>query len=491
VEEYLLPDGRFEAGLQGLYVMALAFAMVPPEREAELVSHLVGLIHSAGDHLDTGFLSTPYLLDVLWDHGQRGLARTLLFQDTCPSWLYEVKMGATTIWESWHAIHEDGTPEFTSLNHYAFGCVADWMMRRLAGIRLLTPGYETSAIAPDLDGPLDAVKAHIDTPFGRLAVDWRRTGDTAEVTIDVPPGTVSSLHLDAGWTWAAEPLPTIEPGHHVVPLKRRAAVPGATLRIANQTVSGPRGPVPVRTYVPENPKAGLVWLHGGAFRFGDLDMPEADWVSRRVAEAGVAVVSVDYRLAVPGVHFPVPGDDALAVWRWVTSVGPFGVAPENWSVGGASAGGNLASALALMCRDGLAPLPRQLLPVYPVLHSQLPEPGPELAARLADLPPEARFTPEGNVELNIGYVGDPALLTHPYAFPAYGDLHALPPTLIVIAEVDDLRPSGEAFGDALAEAGVAVEVQLEPGTIHGYLNLADNTARRTVDRLVARLVSPA
>jgi alpha-L-rhamnosidase len=198
--EYIGDDGRIEPDMQGVYVLALAARLVPDHHRPAVAQQLVRLIRDNGNHLDTGFASVGYLLDVLWDTGHADLARTLLLQDTMPSWLYEVSKGATTIWESWDAIREDGTVNATSLNHYAYGCVVDWMMRRLAGIVLTAPGYRTVRIEPDLDGPLDACSAHIDTPYGRLAVDWQRSGARAEVVVSVPVGVMGSFSAAAGWS---------------------------------------------------------------------------------------------------------------------------------------------------------------------------------------------------------------------------------------------------------------------------------------------------
>ena len=127
-------------------------------------------IHARGDRLDTGFLSTPYLLDVLCDHGYPEVARTLLWQSEMPSWLYEVDHGATTIWEAWDAISPDGEIRPMSFNHYAPGSVDDWLYRRVAGIRSTSPGYRTAVIEPDFDdGRRLTCAAHVGTPYGRLA----------------------------------------------------------------------------------------------------------------------------------------------------------------------------------------------------------------------------------------------------------------------------------------------------------------------------------
>jgi len=255
-------------------------------------------------------------------------------------------------------------------------------------------------------------------------------------------------------------------------------------RITHEFAQGPHGPVPVRIYHPAQAAAvGIVWIHGGAFTMGDLDMPEADWVGRCLADAGVMVVSVDYRLALDGVHFPVPSDDVLAAWAWATA-DQLDIPAASWHLGGASAGANLAASISAQARDGRAALPRTMILVYPVMHANLPEPSADLAAALADLPEEMRFLPKLNQELNMNYVGDESLLTHPYAFPAHGNLAGLPPALVLNADVDDLRPSGEAYAAALVTAGVDVTVIREVGSNHGHLNdPASPAAQRTVRRI--------
>jgi acetyl esterase/lipase len=265
-----------------------------------------------------------------------------------------------------------------------------------------------------------------------------------------------------------------------------------TFRVSEETVPGPHGPVPVRLYEPVHPKgAGLVWLHGGAFYMGDLDVPEADWVSRCLAEAGITTVSVDYRLALDGVRFPVPTDDVLAAWDWASSGQRLGVAPESWHLGGGSAGGNLAASVAMQARDGRGRLPRSSVLVYPVLHDELPPASPELRAKVARLPREEQFTPEASRELNLNYVGQEDLLKHPYAFPANGVLEGLPPTLIVNSDHDGLRASGQAYAAALALAGVDVTVVREVGVGHGHLNQATSPgAQRTVNRIISWLTHP-
>lgn len=194
--EYVDSDGRLPVELQGVHVIALAFDMIPDERRTACAAHLAQLVAARGNRLDTGFLSVPYLLDVLWDTGHRDLARTLLWQDRSPSWLYAVDHGATTIWESWEAVAPDGAVRPVSLNHYAFGCVDDWLYRRVAGIRPAAPGYASVVIEPDLDCGLEWARAEVRTPYGPVGVDWRVVDGAATIRTDVPHGIRATLVVD-------------------------------------------------------------------------------------------------------------------------------------------------------------------------------------------------------------------------------------------------------------------------------------------------------
>jgi acetyl esterase len=238
---------------------------------------------------------------------------------------------------------------------------------------------------------------------------------------------------------------------------------------------GPHGPVPVRVYRPTGPTAGrpcLVWAHGGAFVIGDLDMPEADWVSRAIAtRAGAVVVSVDYRLAVGGVTYPIPHDDVAAAIRWVRdSASALAIDPVRITFGGASAGGNLAAGAALRVRDEDDWLPAHLVLAYPVAHPVIPPASSQLAAAMAEVPQVLRFLPSDIEGFTINYLGGPVSKADGYAMPAIAGLDGLCPTLILNAEYDDLRPSGQAFAAALALAGVDVRQVTVSGMLHGFLN---------------------
>ena len=255
-------------------------------------------------------------------------------------------------------------------------------------------------------------------------------------------------------------------------------------------LDGPHGLVPVRVYEPVDggdDRPALLWLHGGAFMFGDLDMPEADRTAREIAvRSGAVVVSVDYRLAVAGVHHPVPLDDCVAAARWLRDhAADLGIDPARISLGGGSAGGNLATAAALRLRDEDGWQPLALLAVYPVLHDALPEPAAEVAAVLDEVPPVLRFTAPATAGVNANYLCGKA--ADGYSFPALAEVSGLAPTLLVVAEYDDLRTSGEAFADQLEAAGVDVRLVLATGMLHGFLNLAADL--EPVDRVLSLLAA--
>jgi acetyl esterase/lipase len=236
---------------------------------------------------------------------------------------------------------------------------------------------------------------------------------------------------------------------------------------------GPNGPVPVRVYRPAGavgPRPLLVWCHGGAFLGGDLDMPEADATAREVCtRAGAVVVSVDYRLAVGGVHHPVPHQDVLAAWDWAVSLAGERGDASCAVIGGASAGANLAAGVALRLRDECRP-PTGVMLLYPLVHPELPTPSPELADKLAGLPARHAFRPDTVKAILENYLGAPTCDADPYALAALGDLVDYPQTLVINCEYDGLRASGEAFAAALQSANVPVTQLLAPDVLHGHIN---------------------
>lgn len=246
--------------------------------------------------------------------------------------------------------------------------------------------------------------------------------------------------------------------------------------ITDQNVQGPHGDVPVRIYCdPAQPSASaLVWVHGGAFIGGDLDMPEAHWVSLYIASRGVPVVSVDYRKALHGVRYPVALDEVIAAWLWVTGPEqPLGAHVERVHIGGASAGANLVTAATQRLRDEGLRMPTSLVLAYPLLHSKLPALSDELAMALASNPPPINFTPAVVEAFNANYVGE-ALAGTRYAFPGDIELDGLPPVYIVDAEADEMRASGEYFARQLDAVGGDVVSVTQRDTQHGFLDVPNH-----------------
>lgn len=248
------------------------------------------------------------------------------------------------------------------------------------------------------------------------------------------------------------------------------------------TIPGTEGDVPGRLYSPAVPaQSALVWVHGGGFAAGDLDMAEAHWVSLALAARGVAVLSLDYRKAVGGVHFPAPSDDVLAGWLWALEHRAE-LGAVTLHLGGASAGASLAAGVTKRLRDGAGELPASLLLVYPTLHPDLPPASDELAAVTAVL--REKMPPQILQLMSLNYAGSPAVLEDPYAFPGLGDLGGLPPTYVLNSEVDLLRASGEVFAADLNRAEGDVTVEYEPGAGHGHLNEpALEAASRSIERM--------
>jgi alpha-L-rhamnosidase len=202
LREYMTPDGRLVSGTQTAYVLALQFDMLPDALRKQAAERLVKNIQDYNYHLTTGFLGTPYLCHVLSRYGYTPVAYRLLLQDTYPSWLYPVKMGATTIWERWDGIRPDGsfqTPGMNSFNHYSYGAIGDWMYRVVAGIDTYEdgPGYRHSRIAPQPGGGLDNAGADLLTAYGLLSSHWRLTADSLQMEIIVPVNTTATVYIPA------------------------------------------------------------------------------------------------------------------------------------------------------------------------------------------------------------------------------------------------------------------------------------------------------
>lgn len=198
LKEYVTPSGRLVSGTQTAYVLALNFDILPEYLRAATATRLADNVKAYGNHLTTGFLGTPYLCHVLSRFGYTQLAYSLLMQETYPSWLYPVKMGATTIWERWDGIKPDGsfqTPGMNSFNHYAYGAIGDWMYRTVAGIREAAPGYKKIIIAPEPGGGLTNASASLMSPYGLIKSGWKIQNGIFRLEVTVPPNATADVVL--------------------------------------------------------------------------------------------------------------------------------------------------------------------------------------------------------------------------------------------------------------------------------------------------------
>ena len=200
VRAYRQADGRIEPGTQTAYAMALGMGLLAPGAQRDATAaRFVDKLAADDRHLKTGFLGTAWLLPALSSIDRDDLAMRLLLNDDYPSWGFEIRMGATTVWERWNSIRSDGQfgpVDMNSFNHYANGAVGDWMFQRLGGLQMLEPGYRRARIAPLVSHPaLSHAKASLRTPYGLLASDWRRAPDGLHLSVDVPVGTDAEVLL--------------------------------------------------------------------------------------------------------------------------------------------------------------------------------------------------------------------------------------------------------------------------------------------------------
>ncbi len=205
VKEFFSPAGRLAARTQTGYVLALHFGLVPEEHRARVLRELAEVLAEYGDHLSTGFLGTPYICHALSENGRLDLAYKLLLNEDYPSWLYPLSKGATTIWEHWDGIKPDGTmwsDDMNSLNHYAYGAIADWIVSVVAGIDSEAgpggAGYRRSVVRPRPGGGLTRASAAQKTPYGTLSSAWTLDGTRLTLEVTVPHNTAATVVLPAG-----------------------------------------------------------------------------------------------------------------------------------------------------------------------------------------------------------------------------------------------------------------------------------------------------
>jgi alpha-L-rhamnosidase len=213
-DAFVTPAGRVLSDSQTVYALAIEWDLLLHESQRRAAGRrLADLVRASGFHISTGFVGTPLVCDALTSTGHTELAHRMLLQTGCPSWLYPVTMGATTIWERWDSMRPDGSINpsgMTSFNHYALGAVADWMHRGVAGLAPAAPGYREILVRPQVTAALSSASARHRTPYGEAEVGWRRIRGRVEVHVVVPVGVTAHIHLPS-----ARAPETVAHGQHV------------------------------------------------------------------------------------------------------------------------------------------------------------------------------------------------------------------------------------------------------------------------------------
>jgi alpha-L-rhamnosidase len=198
-EHYVCRDGTITSDSPTVYTLAIVFDLLDDETERLAGDRLAVLVRESGHRISTGFAGTPFICDALTRTGHLDDAYALLLQRECPSWLYPVTMGATTVWERWDSMLPDGTinpGQMTSFNHYALGAVVHWVHRTIGGLASFEPGYAGVRIAPRPGGGITWARTALDTPHGRIEVSWRVDDGKLTVETEVPDGVRAVLSTD-------------------------------------------------------------------------------------------------------------------------------------------------------------------------------------------------------------------------------------------------------------------------------------------------------
>ena len=188
---------------QTTLVLLLHFHICPEEDRERYGNMLVQMIRDNGNLMSTGFVGTPYILHALTETGHTDVAYELLMEERSPSWLYSVNHGATTMWEHWNSLKEDGSfwsKDMNSFNHYAYGAVYDWIFGTALGIKPTAPAYKEISLEPHPDKRLGFAEASIETAQGKIRGHWYYKGDTVYYEFDIPTGVTARLHLPGGYT---------------------------------------------------------------------------------------------------------------------------------------------------------------------------------------------------------------------------------------------------------------------------------------------------
>ena len=194
-------NGVMTAQTQTAHIVALYFDLTPEAYIEKTVQGLLKALEKENGHMVTGFVGTPYICHALSQNGKVKEAYELLLKEDFPSWLFQVKMGATTVWEHLDGMKPDGTmwsADMNSFNHYAYGAVLEWVVRVAAGLEIdeKKPGYKHSVIYPRFGGGLSYLKAKYESIYGTVKSFWEVEGNTTILHVAVPANTTATLCLD-------------------------------------------------------------------------------------------------------------------------------------------------------------------------------------------------------------------------------------------------------------------------------------------------------
>jgi alpha-L-rhamnosidase len=198
-EEYVTPKGRMACDTQTTYALALKFGLLEEKHLATARERLGYLVRWERFKITTGFAGTPIILHALSENGMLNLAYRMLQERDCPSWLYPVGMGATSIWERWNSMLQDGSinpGQMTSFNHYALGSVCAFMHKTIGGLSPTSPGWKTALVKPQPGGTIRFAKTSFDSPHGLYEVDWRIEDGKMTTKVRIPPNTEARVVLN-------------------------------------------------------------------------------------------------------------------------------------------------------------------------------------------------------------------------------------------------------------------------------------------------------
>lgn len=204
--EYVTPNGRMTSDTQAGYAVAICFDLLEPLQRIRAGLRLAELVRKNGFRIGTGFASTPFVCEALARTGHLQVAYSMILEKTCPSWLYPVTMGATTVWERWDSMLPDGSinpGEMTSFNHYAFGAIAKFLYERIAGLQQLDPGWTKFRVAPSIGATFSQASATHITPFGTASCSWETSPiaggrQNFDLKVSAPYGTTAEIILPDG-----------------------------------------------------------------------------------------------------------------------------------------------------------------------------------------------------------------------------------------------------------------------------------------------------